>query len=66
MRQAAKKEIREHLEKECNKLKAELRTNRWDMKRLIEKQTLTKRKIAEYFTLMKHLDGDSPKKEKSK
>lgn len=56
MKKAAKDAIRKKLETDRETLKAELHRNIYEMKRLIEKQTLTKRQIAVYQELIRGMD----------
>jgi hypothetical protein len=57
MKKAAKDAIRKKLEFDRDMLKAELRQNIYQMKRLVEKQTLTKRQIAVYQELIRGMDA---------
>lgn len=57
MKKAAKDAIRKKLEEDRDALKFELRRNIYEMKKLVEKQTLTKRKIAVYQELIRGIDG---------
>lgn len=57
MKKAAKDAIRAKLISEQNTLRWELRANIREMKRLVEKQTVTKRKIAVYQELIRSMDS---------
>jgi hypothetical protein len=57
MKKAAKEAIRKKLEFDRDMLKAELRRNIYEMKKLVEKQTLTKRQIAVYQELIRGMDA---------
>lgn len=57
MKKAAKDAIRKKLEGDRDMLKRELRQNIYEMKRLVERQTITKRKIAVYQELIRGIDA---------
>jgi hypothetical protein len=57
MKKLAKEAIRKKLESDRDALKYELRQNIYAMKSLIEKQTVTKRKIAVYQELIRGMDS---------
>ena len=57
MKKLAKEAIRKKLESDRDALKYELRQNIYAMKSLIEKQTVTKRKIAVYQELIRGMES---------
>lgn len=57
MKKAAKEAIRKKLEADRDALKSELRHNIYQMNRLVEKQTMTKRQIAVYQELIRGMDA---------
>jgi hypothetical protein len=57
MKKLAKEAIRQKLESDRDALRYELRANIREMNRLVEKQTITKRKIAVYQELIRGMDA---------
>jgi hypothetical protein len=57
MKKAAKDAIKKKLESDRDMLKAKLRQNIYQMKRLVEDQTLTKREIAVYQELIRGMES---------
>lgn len=57
MKKVAKDAIRKKLEQEQAILRSQLRQNIYEMKRLVEKQTVTKRQIAVYQELLRGMDA---------
>jgi len=64
MKKAAKLAIKNHLIKEQNNIRQEIRHNKYEMKKIVEKQTILKRKLPILHELIKSLKSEAEDKVK--